>query len=423
MNATEAAAFFKSKNEYRRLFKALYDKYRSYGRFTGMIVLKAPTDEEVEAVQGLATTWRQNGKDELRISAAKVVEAYGRTRFGIVELEAVLEAYHGKTLVVRRAEKTEAEERRESFFSGFTGSGEVAFQWIEEAWRGSGTGRKALAARYERDPEGLKADIVQVMAALAALPVHSSQKQLLPVFSAQITADPHAFDSDRSAGQLLLLALAQRFSIPLPKTAEARQELLYAAGLLPDDVSSLVACCGLIAWTDKGKHPGWEGFYHSGESIQITVENLSKLSAVTCPAGAAYVVENPAVYTLLRRQTAHLEPCLVCTSGNPTLPVLYLLDMLAASGASLYYSGDFDPEGLQIADRLKIRYGRQLVFWRMTPADYRRAVSKVQATPERLNKLNNLKDEDLAALGRDIAECGYWGYQESLVNLLLGDFV
>jgi hypothetical protein len=64
------------------------------------------------------------------------------------------------------------------------------------------------------------------------------------------------------------------------------------------------------------------------------------------------------------------------------------MDMLAAEGTIIYYSGDFDPEGLLIADRLCARYGEQLRLWRYTPQDYEKAISAKVLNVVRLKKLN-----------------------------------
>ena len=46
---------------------------------------------------------------------------------------------------------------------------------------------------------------------------------------------------------------------------------------------------------------------------------------------------------------------LVCTYGQVKLSGIILLNLLVDSGYKLYYTGDIDPEGIQIADKLKQR--------------------------------------------------------------------
>ncbi len=75
------------------------------------------------------------------------------------------------------------------------------------------------------------------------------------------------------------------------------------------------------------------------------------------------------VFSTLCRQPGIRHP-MICTSGQLREASWQLLDLLAASGCSLYYAGDFDPEGLAIADRLWQTYGDRFHLWHMTLQDY-----------------------------------------------------
>ncbi|HBN86258.1 MAG TPA: hypothetical protein DDZ89_20740, partial [Clostridiales bacterium] len=74
--------------------------------------------------------------------------------------------------------------------------------------------------------------------------------------------------------------------------------------------------------------------------------------------------------------------------GNLKLACFVLLDMLAKEGTQIFYSGDFDPEGLAIADALKNRYKDQLTLWRYTKHDYLSALSDKSLSPLRIKKLD-----------------------------------
>src|SRR5699024_1894792 len=65
----------------------------------------------------------------------------------------------------------------------------------------------------------------------------------------------------------------------------------------------------------------------------------------------------------------------VCTSGQLKEASWQLLDLLVQKDCQLYYAGDFDPEGLSIADRLWQQYGGRVRLWHVVPPDYRRAIS------------------------------------------------
>ena len=73
-----------------------------------------------------------------------------------------------------------------------------------------------------------------------------------------------------------------------------------------------------------------------------------------------YVVENPAVFSVLIRK--YPERTVICGNGQLRLAVLVLMDKFSCDTV-FWYAGDFDPEGLLIAQKLKLRYGERLNLW------------------------------------------------------------
>ena len=63
---------------------------------------------------------------------------------------------------------------------------------------------------------------------------------------------------------------------------------------------------------------------------------------------------------------------MVCTSGWPSTAALKLLQMFVDQSPDnrLYYSGDFDLKGLQIAASLMARYVGRCYPWRFDVASY-----------------------------------------------------
>ena len=67
------------------------------------------------------------------------------------------------------------------------------------------------------------------------------KKQLLAVFAAQATGNPHYFDTGETAEKLLILFLKSQFPGSYEKgisPAEERNHLLYQARILKDDLSN-----------------------------------------------------------------------------------------------------------------------------------------------------------------------------------------
>jgi len=97
------------------------------------------------------------------------------------------------------------------------------------------------------------------------------------------------------------------------------------------------------------------------------------------------------------------------------------LDKLAANGYELYYSGDFDPEGLLMAQRLRLRYRERLRPWRYSVHDYERCLSEVGLSDTRLKQLQAVEDPELVPVRERMQELRSAGYQEQLIEELAVD--
>ncbi|HVI42117.1 MAG TPA: DUF2399 domain-containing protein, partial [Anaerovoracaceae bacterium] len=100
---------------------------------------------------------------------------------------------------------------------------------------------------------------------------------------------------------------------------------------------------------------------------------------------------------------------------------LLLIDLLCESGCRIYYSGDLDPEGIGIADRVITRHPGQIVPWRMTMEDYESSISNEILDDTRIKKLDRIKDSRLNGVVNALRKEKKAGYQELLIESLLGD--
>lgn len=461
----DGVAYFRDNAGFHRMFRELKEKYRSLGAVGGTIHLANLQPQERVALTGLMRRDYTRQKSAT-LKVDQIAAALERTRFAGLTLEEVVLAYWGTGILPKKKERQDYLARRQEFFAAigreFSGDapsgdelsgrerpeqrlpGQVAWEWLSAALASRDNAYQTLVTRYDQDPERLRRDLLAVGRALCELPYLEGRKVQLPLFASRIAADPHFFDDGTEAGQLLIYGLMHIFGAPKPETAAERAELRYKGGLYSNELSNFTICNGLLGFVKderKRLHQGWLGFYRAGEPLQISLANLSLLGRVESPSGVVFVVENPPVFAALQTgagtataladsdpdissaasSPAAFPPPLVCTSGQVNLASLVLLDLLVESGARLLYSGDFDPEGLLIADKLKSRYGERLQLWHYTELDYRKAISRQKISPRRLKQLEKLKDHELSRLGRFIAEAGYAGYQEMLVDELRAD--
>ena len=88
------------------------------------------------------------------------------------------------------------------------------------------------------------------------------------------------------------------------------------------------------------------------------------------------------------------------------------MELLAKSGTIVYYSGDFDPEGLLIAQKLSMHYKGEFNYYHMTEDDYMMSLSEEVIHPKRLKMLENITDERLRKVADKLLCCRMVGYQE-----------
>ena len=153
----------------------------------------------------------------------------------------------------------------------------------------------------------------------------------------------------------------------------------------------------------------------------MSLANLSGLTGARSSSERAYIVENEMVFTQLCDRSAQFHSPLICTSGQPSVAALRLLDLLAAEGTELFYSGDFDGKGLSIAAQLCGRYPNLLKPWHMAPGDYALCRSDVPLSESSRSLLQGCAGTALESSAETVKQFDRAGYQELLIPFLETD--
>ncbi|RXT00078.1 DUF2399 domain-containing protein [Ammoniphilus sp. CFH 90114] len=119
-----------------------------------------------------------------------------------------------------------------------------------------------------------------------------------------------------------------------------------------------------------------------------------------------WIVENPAVFSSLLGLWEEEDPNyplpMICSYGQFKLAMLSLCDRLILSGCELWYSGDMDPSGFQMAIRLWQRYGNEQVkLWRYQPDLYMDRSSEQVLKTDQWNRLEKYMSEESLSLPHD----------------------
>jgi uncharacterized protein (TIGR02679 family) len=238
------------------------------------------------------------------------------------------------------------------------------------AWR-TWLDTTGMVRRLASDPSAAS---VLVTGAVGVLDMLPSGGIALGRLAARTTGDAHGLDDGRPLATLVLAAARVLAGSPPGGggSAAARRADWAAVGVHRDEVSSTVLCLGLPGGdaTVTGKTLALA--HEDGEPCVLTLRQLGRDRVdLGVGSGLVWVCENPIVLASAADELGPHCPSLVCVSGQPSVAVWRLLDLLAADGARFTYHGDFDWGGVRIGNTLRERIPWQP--WRFDAAAYEAA--------------------------------------------------
>ena len=297
-------------------------------------------------------------------------------------------------------------------------------RWLREVREQRKYGYHLIIREREKSSDGIKEVLLEVCGALTYLSQEDRNGAgyvRLAVLGAEVTKNPHCFDRQNAAGRLLISALSYLYREEEPVAQEDVLALYYKARIAPDDISSYTTCYGIHFYEGDREHEAYRHFVEKGEKYVLTLSNLSKLTGAYSKRKKVFIIENQMVFSQVCDEMVGEEYSVVCTSGQLKTASLFLIDLLLKSECKLYYCGDIDPEGIEIADRVLARGSRQILPWRMTTQDYYRSISNEMLTDKRLNRLNKIANAQLRELAELLKVEKKAGYQEHLIDLMVED--
>ena len=419
-------SYFRERPVYQKLFEKCYEKYKSLGRFGGNVVLTGLSERDRQHLGGFLQKCF-SGQKRVTVSLEGMEKALKNSRFSELTWEEILETYLGAPLISRKESKKLEETKRQEFFQNLLEQMEASIgkRWLEQTLQEKGEGYLFLMQQYREQPDRLFELLLDVLKGIGALPVVTGDGkpdhyELLPVFAAKATGNPHFFDEGMPGEALLRAFLHSGLNLKEADfagmaAAERKNTILFEAGILRDHLSNDTLAYGIHARKKDGTlHKGIESFLEEKEPVKLTLLTIGNLSEIWGKEKQpVFVVENPAVFSVL---TEHYpDRTFVCGNGQPRLATLVLLDRLAQNGI-LYYAGDFDPEGLLIAQRLKERYKERLVLWKYEEAIYETCCSSVLLDETRLRKLENITIPQLQAIKERMRTEKRAAYQEAMIE-------
>lgn len=425
----EAITYFKTKPVMIQCLRVIKQKYASFGELTGTIPKTKLTKVDGKPLLtylGLAE-WEFDKRKSISIKA--FIAAYEDSRFEEIPFHEIVEGVLGEPLISNKELKAQEDMHHQVFLDTIHAiDNHFMNYFIEER-------KSPYFAWFLQNESACLASFQIVSQALKQLPENYTK---LPVFAHQLTGNPHAFDSDTRTGQLLQFVLLQMLKankdsvdgeVFLADEVEQEESLLslieqendmYAQFyLIKDDIMNFVAVNGLRAFNHERSLPIWEAACDSRQTWNVPVRQLLDVERVA-PARykKVFLIENSGVFSILLDVFPDLP--MICTNGQFRYAVWLLLERLETT-AEIYYSGDFDPEGLLIADRLMTRYPNQVKLLKMDVEAYQKSAPIKPISEQRLKQLKKLKNKELKPLGEAILQQEVAGYQEGILEYLIKD--
>lgn len=418
-NLEQASSYFKRYTVYDKLFTAMRKKYAIKGQLCGTFTLENLTMEERNTLSGFMGT--DFGKEQtVKITFSALCKALQKSRFCDSHWEEILESCTGKLLVSNKEEQLRKKEVQDIFKEDCLAlcTKEDVKDWLSGLLYEKKSGSRIIGKQMETDRKETKQLLKNVVYALEHLPVDEGKKQPMPVYAAEVTGNPHYFDEGTVACRLLLNYGELRFGQTEGKASgiEQRESILYHLGILKDDLSNLCLAYGVIGIkTDGDVHEGLQGFCKEKQAVQMTLNTLGGLARLEVAENSrhiVYIIENPAVFSYLTKK--YPQNTFLCTAGQFRLASYVAMDLFPKE-YTFCYAGDFDPEGLQIAQGLKNRYAKRLVFWNYSKKHYEQAVSGVMLDETRLKKLDKIEEAELEEIKNCLLTYKKAAYQEKML--------
>lgn len=395
MNVKE---YFKDKN-FNNLLELLKSKYLVYGKCTGIINIKPKTLEEADKLSAfLATKIKVGVVNKIKVS--KIQSRLDESRFeGITVDELVLLFYPNikSNSEIRNIKEQNVNNIFNDYKEKYDNSNiKILFE--------NGDSIKKIKSLIIQDNECLNI----ILNSLNKLPIFQNEMLELAIFSTNLTGDPHYYDLDTKASNQLLKFISILFHLELNYDRKSKIDLLEYCGIVIDSVSNFV-----ITYNLEGNEM-LDAFQKSYTPLIINLANLNEMNNIKVHNNKLLIVENPSFLSKVINKK--IDYSIIVTSGNSNLIIYKLLEKLKNS--KIYFNGDFDPEGLLIAQNLKNKFNN-IEFIGYNEEYYKNGLSNNKIIDSRLKKLDKINDNDLKIIRDLLLETSLASYQEANYNILL----
>lgn len=395
--------YFKSNDAYDRFISKLYEKYKSLGKFSGNIKLDNLSEKEALVLSRLFDT-SYNPCDNVVISIKKFINIMNNSKYEDFDISILVSEYLSVQLVTKKEVINNLQDKEKTFYESIiTDSNAIGDKWLLKVISTKNNPYNLLHKRYNSNKEVLKKELSNIIKLINNLP---KERVMLSIYSSLHTGDPHYLDLDNKHSILFFYALSYVDNSNFPINRESKIKLLNKYNIDIDNISNYVITYGLISNRDDINM-----FKKNRESLILNIQNIINTKWFNTEKGRVFVFENPSI--LSESITNNINEGIIISGGFPNTSVYLLIDKLIDEGNKVYYNGDFDPEGLIIADNLKKKYGNNLILFCYDEVDYQECVSKKAINDKRISKLTRVSSLELEKIKELLLKNKMAGYQEN----------
>lgn len=413
----EALVIINTNKIYKKIFKEIGEKYKIYERFTGSFTIKSNNEEEMYVLSNFDSNVFYTNRAKINVTnvvklfESKLKESTFKELVDYVLKEEITSNKQLKILNIDEENK---------FYNDILNNynGMLGASWIKECITQKQYGYSLLSKYYKQyrdssDLDSYKNTLITIIKSIENLPYKYNKYENIAIFAAKNTKNPHFFDKSIFTGNLLVHAISYILKENYPKKVDELNEIYYKVGLLKDEVSNHTTIYGFVGYKDNEEVSAIKQYKEWKEPLQISISNLLKIDSLKCENNKVFIFENPSVFNQIRLSIENVTA--ICTSGQLNLSAYMILDKIMDVD-EIYYAGDFDPEGIDIANRLRKRYGDKIKFMLYKKDIYDRIKSEEFIEDKRLNIIKDIDCIELNEVIQAILNDRMAGYQELLIN-------
>ena len=397
----EYTKYFKDKKGYDRFITKIYEKYQSISRFSGTIKLNCLNDEEAYALSRLFGE-NYNSGDDVKISIKQFLKIMDKSKFKDFDITTFITEYLNVSLLTNKELKSNLIIAEDNFYQELIKDNLMLKKIINKD-------NLLIHQRYIKNKQKLKNDLINIINLLNHLP---KEKTMISLYAATYTKDPHYLDLDSKTSNLFISCLSILDNIDFPNTREDKIKLLYKHNIEMDNLSNYVLTYNLLSsrkWIND----------LSKETLILNIQNILNTNSFDSKLKKVFIFENPSILTKILY--SDIDISVIISGGFPNNAVYLLIDKLIENGNKIYYNGDFDPEGLIIANKLKNKYQDKLELFCYDKIDYDNCKSNKIISNKRLNKMAQINDSKLIIIKDQLLKNKLAAFQENnnrIINYL-----